>query len=168
MARLEIIEHPDPRLREVAKPVTTFDAALSNFIDDLFDTLYATGGMAFSAPQVGDGRRVLVMDLSEDRTDPQVYINPEELKRDAWGLVEESCLSVPGVVGNVMRGTKVRVRAQDRAGGPFEQDLEGMAAVCLQHEIDHLDGTLFIDRISFLGKWYLRLFSREYRKGAVA
>ncbi len=168
MARLEILEHPDPRLREKAQPVTVFDEELSRFIDDLFDTLYATGGMAFSAPQVGDGRRVLVMDLTKDRTDPQVYVNPEESLRSAWGLVEESCLSLPGVVGNVMRATKLRVKAQDRDGTVFERDLTDMAAVCLQHEMDHLDGTLFIDRLSFLGKLYLRLFSREYRKGNAA
>jgi peptide deformylase len=146
-----ILQYPDPRLREHSSPVADFDAELGRLVADLVDTLQATpSGIGISAPQVGDLRRVLIMDLSETRTEPEIYINPEILSRSTPGLVEESCLSIPGVVGNVVRSTELRVRALDAAGAPFERELSGMHAVCLQHEVDHLDGTLFIDRLPFL------------------
>jgi peptide deformylase len=160
MARLAILEYPDPRLRQSSRPVTAFNADLGRLIDDLFETLYGTTGIGLSAPQAGDLRRVLVMDLSGNATAPQVYINPEILASTMPGLVEESCLSVPGVVGNVVRATQVRVRAQDKDGKAFECDLEGMHAVCVQHEMDHLDGRLFVDRLS----WIRRLRARAAAK----
>jgi peptide deformylase len=144
---LTILEYPDPRLRDVARAVTVFDEALRRFADDLVATVAATTGFGLSATQVGDERRVLVVRLPDDPSGPQVFVNPEVLRRGAFGLVEESCLSVPGIVGNVVRATQVRVRAADPEGEVFERDLEGMHAVCLQHEIDHLDGKLFIDRL---------------------
>lgn len=147
MAERPILEYPDPRLRERSAPVASFDATVDRLVDDLFDTLYATSGIGLSAPQLGALQRVLVMDHSGNATAPEVYINPELLQRAAIGIVEESCLSVPGVTGNVFRATRARVRAQDRTGAVFECDLEGMPAVCLQHEIDHLEGKLFIDRL---------------------
>ena len=154
MPQLPILEYPDPRLRLRSEPVTEFDASLSRLIDDLLETLYATKAIGLSAPQANDRRRLLVTDLSGDASAPQIYANPEILSRAMPGIVEESCLSVPGVVGNVMRSTKVRVRAQDRSGETFERDLEGMDAVCLQHEMDHLEGKLFVDRLSPLRRLY--------------
>ena len=147
MPERPILAYPDPRLRERCAPVATFDTALARLVDDLFDTLYATSGIGLSAPQLGALQRVLVMDHSGSAEAPEVYVNPELLQRAAIGIVEESCLSVPGVTGNVFRATRVRVRAQDPTGATFERDLDGMPAVCLQHEIDHLDGKLFIDRL---------------------
>jgi peptide deformylase len=149
MARLQILEYPDPRLRQRSEPVTEFDGDVGRLIEDLFDTLYATKGIGLSAPQVGISRRVLVMDLSGSASEPQVYVNPDILTTGALGLVEESCLSVPGVVGNVVRATQLWVRAHDASGQAFERDLEDMHAVCLQHEMDHLAGRLFIDHLSF-------------------
>ena len=161
MTQLALIEYPDPRLRQQSAPVTLFDPELQRFADDLLETLHATGAIGLSAPQAGDLRRILVMDLSGNASEPQVYVNPEIVARAAPGLVEESCLSVPGVVGNVLRATQVRVRAVDLAGVPFERELEGMHAVCLQHEMDHLVGKLFVDRLSLFGRL-------RFRAGAAA
>jgi peptide deformylase len=159
MARLDILQYPDPRLRRPASPVTAFDGTLARTIGDLFDTLYATPGIGLSAPQIGDQRQVLVMDLSGNAAAPQVYVNPQILSKSAWGLVEESCLSVPGIAGNVIRATQIRVRAQDRNGDSFERELKGMEAVCLQHEADHLAGMLFIDRLSLLQRLRIRVLN---------
>lgn len=152
MTKRTILEHPDPRLRLPSAPVEEVDESVHELIDDMFDILTETGAMAFSAPQIDDRRQVLVMDLSGDGSARRTFINPHILKKGAWGLVEESCLSVPGVVANVIRATEVRVRARDRAGELFECDLSGMEAVCLQHEMDHLAGKLFIDRLSMFRK----------------
>ena len=157
MAILPILAHPDPRLRETAQPVTVFDAELARLVDDLSETLRASGGIGLAAPQTGDRRQVLVIDLSGGESPPEVYINPEIDPGSTRCLVEESCLSVPGVVGNVVRAISVRVSAQDTLGTPFERELEGMPAVCLQHEVDHLQGTLFIDRLPLLQRLRLRL-----------
>jgi peptide deformylase len=156
MARLPILEYPDPRLRVRCAPVTVFDQDLGRLIDDLLETLYGTTGIALSAPQTGDLRQVLVVDLSGTASEPHVYINPEILESAVPGIVEESCLSVPDVVGNVVRATQVRVRARSRHGETFERDLEGMHAVCLQHEMDHLGGKLFIDRLSLFRRLRVR------------
>jgi peptide deformylase len=156
MALLTILEHPDPRLRLHAEPVTRFDAGLSRLVDDLLETLYASNAIGLCAQQAHDLRQVIVMDLSGTASAPQVYINPQVLTGSRMGMVEESCLSVPGVVASVARHTRIRVRAQDRAGEYFERDLEGMDAVCLQHEMDHLVGKLFVDRLSWLRRQWLR------------
>lgn len=168
MAQRDILEYPDPRLNLPTNPVTAFDDDLGQLIDDLLETLYATNAVGLSAPQVNDRRAVLVLDLSGDASAPQVYINPEILAKTAWGLVEESCLSVPGVVGNVVRATEIRVRAQDRAGETFERDLTGMDAVCLQHEMDHLAGKLFIERLSFFRRLRIRAATARARRRSVA
>ncbi len=165
MPQLEILEHPDPRLRLKSAPVAAFDDDLGRLVDDLIETLHAKNGMGLSAPQVNDQRQIMVMDHSEDQSAPEVFINPEILKKSAWGVVQESCLSVPGVVGNVWRATRVEVRAKDRTGKVFEQDLQGMPAVCLLHEVDHLDGKLFIDRFSIIGKLRLRARARAQARG---
>lgn len=160
MARLPILEYPDPRLRLPSRPVEHFDGALHRLVDDLFDTLYDTTGIGLSAPQTGHLVRVLVTDLSGSCSDPRVYVNPEILQSGVPGLVEESCLSIPGVVGNVIRATRLVVRARDREGAPFQQELEGMDAVCLQHEVDHLEGRLFIDRLSLFRRIHLKASAR--------
>jgi peptide deformylase len=147
MSRLEIRRWPDPVLRRPTEEVTDFGPELSAFVDDLLETLYASGGIGLSAPQVGDGRSVMVMDLSGDASDPRVMINPEILEGDRRAWVDESCLSLPGIEGRIIRYTRLRVRARDRAGEEFETDLEDMYAVCVQHEVDHLEGRLFIDRL---------------------
>ncbi|MCU0975095.1 MAG: peptide deformylase [Steroidobacteraceae bacterium] len=157
MAILPILEYPDPRLRLRAEPVDAFDDDLARLVDDLCDTLRASKGIGLAAPQAGDRRRVLVMDLSGGAASPDVYINPEIHDPAVPGLVEESCLSVPGVVGNVVRATQLTVCARDRYGAAFERRLEGMHAVCLQHELDHLEGRLFVDRLSIFRRVGVRL-----------
>lgn len=158
MAKREVLTIPDARLRATARPVGAFDADLDALIDDLVETMQAAGAIGLSAPQLGDARRVAVLDVAQDGSDPLVFVNPEILaKGTAVGLVEESCLSLPGISGNVVRAVEVTVRAQDRDGRPFERALRDMEAICLQHEIDHLDGTLFVDRLSFLKRLALRL-----------
>ena len=156
MALLSILEYPDPRLRLLAQPVEAFDASLWRLVDDLCETLVVSKGIGLAAPQTGDRRQVLVIDLSGGEAEPEVYINPEILARTLPCLVEESCLSVPGVVGNVVRSSQVRVRAYSREGKAFERDLEGMPAVCLQHEMDHLVGKLFVDRLSLMRRLQFR------------
>ena len=168
MAQRDILEYPDPRLNLPTNPVTLFDDDLGQLIDDLLETLYATKAVGLSAPQVNDRRAVLVLDLSDDASAPQVYINPEILAKAAWGLVEESCLSVPGIVGNVVRATEIRVRAQDRTGETFERDLTGMDTVCLQHEMDHLAGKLFIERLSIFRRLRIRAAAARARRRSAA
>ncbi len=157
MAQLPVLEYPDPRLHTPCAPVTDFGPDVAELAANLLDTLYGSTGIALSAPQVGDLRQVLVMDLSEDHSAPEVYLNPEILARKKPGLVEESCLSVPGIVGNVVRHTQLRMRARDIHGDTIEKDLSGMHAVALQHEMDHLDGKLFIERLSWLRRLRLKL-----------
>ncbi|MFK7830291.1 MAG: peptide deformylase [Congregibacter sp.] len=157
MTVLTVLEHPDETLRRSSKAVTAFNDSLSSFVTDLFDTLKHSGGIGMSAPQLGRLERILVVSVPDDQYGPQVYINPELLKSSRRGLVEESCLSVPGVVGNVLRATRIRIRASDQHGVSFERELDGMHAVCLQHEMDHLNGKLFIDRLSWFKKLRLRL-----------
>lgn len=165
MTQLEILEYPDPRLQLKSQPVTVFDPSLWRLIDDLFETMYAAkSAIGLSAPQVNDLRRVMVTDLSGDASDPQVYINPEITKRALIGLVEESCLSLPGTKVNVWRAVNIRVRAQDRDGVYFERDLERMHAVCIQHEMDHFDGKTLVDRMSI----FRRLHFNWSRKRAIA
>jgi len=156
MAILDIIEYPDPRLRQCSVAVKTFDHGVRQLAQDLLETMYATSGIGLSAPQAGDFRRVLVMDLSDDHSCPKIFVNPEILQEDIPALVEESCLSVPDVVGNVIRSTRLRVRASDTDGQVFEEDLEDMHAVCLQHEMDHLEGILFVDHLSWFRRWKVK------------
>lgn len=156
MAVLKLLEYPEEALRQVSRPVQSFDSSLQGLVDDLQETLESSGAIGLSAPQTGVFERVLVVNVPGDDYGPQVYINPEILGSAKLGIVEESCLSVPGIVGNVMRATQVHVRAQDASGQPFERALEGMHAVCLQHEMDHLEGVLFVDRLSWFRKLRLK------------
>jgi peptide deformylase len=165
MSLRTILEFPDPRLRARAVPVTRFDPELSQLIDDLFETMYAAPGIGLAAPQVDVQLRLLVIDISEERNQPLVLINPEILAREGVAVTEEGCLSVPGVFDQVQRAAKIRVRAQDRNGETFERDYEGTLAVCVQHEMDHIDGKLFVDYLSDLKRERIRKKLEKERKG---
>ncbi|GAB3464991.1 peptide deformylase [Azotobacter salinestris] len=157
MAILNILEFPDPRLRTVAKPIEAVDDDLRRLIDDMFETMYAAPGIGLAATQVNVHKRLVVMDLSEDKSEPWVFINPEfESLTEELEPYQEGCLSVPGFYENVDRPQKVRVRALDRDGQPFELIAEGLLAVCIQHECDHLNGKLFVDYLSTLKRDRIR------------
>jgi peptide deformylase len=156
MALLPILEYPDPRLRTKAAPVTVFDAALRQRVDDMFATMYAAPGIGLAATQVDWHHRLIVIDLSKEQNQREVFINPEILSRDGAATGEEGCLSVPGIYDDVPRAERVRVRACDVEGNVFERDLEGMLAVCLQHEMDHLEGKLFVDYLSEMKRQRIR------------
>ena len=148
MAKLKILEFPDPRLRKKAVPVEKVDAALRTLIDDMFETMYAAPGIGLAATQVDVHRRFLVADVSSEKNEPWVLINPVILERDGVEVSEEGCLSVPGYYESVERAEQVRVRFQNRDGEEVEASFDGVLAVCIQHEIDHLDGKLFVDYLS--------------------
>lgn len=164
MALLPILEFPDPRLRTRAQPVEQVDASLRKLIDDMFETMYAAPGIGLAATQVNVHKRLLVVDVSESRKEPHVFISPEILTRDGAEETEEGCLSVPGVYDKVTRADRIRVRALDRNGKSFEMDAEGLLAVCIQHEIDHLDGKLFVDYLSELKRTRIRRKLEKDRK----
>jgi len=148
MAKLTILEFPDPRLRKKAVPVEAVDDALRTLVDDMFETMYDAPGIGLAATQVDVHRRLLVADVSSDRTDPQVFINPEILEKDGVTVTEEGCLSVPGYYEEVERAEHIKVRFLDRDGEERVEEYESLLAVCVQHEIDHLDGKLFVDYLS--------------------
>lgn len=151
MAILNILEFPDPRLRTIAKAVERVDDDLRQLIDDMFETMYDAPGIGLAATQVNVHKRLVVMDLSEDKNEPLVFINPEfESLTDEVDQYQEGCLSVPGFYENVDRPQKVKIKALDRDGQPFELIAEGLLAVCIQHECDHLNGKLFVDYLSSL------------------
>jgi len=157
MAKLNILEFPDPRLRTLAKPVETVDDEIRRLIDDMFETMYAAPGIGLAATQVNVHKRVVVMDLSEEKNEPLVFINPEfESLTEELEPYQEGCLSVPGFYENVDRPQKVRIKALDRNGQPFELIAEGLLAVCIQHECDHLNGKLFVDYLSTLKRDRIR------------
>ncbi|MES1927103.1 peptide deformylase [Salinisphaera sp. T31B1] len=156
MAILEILHFPDPRLREATSPISTFDDALSRFIDDMFETMYDAPGVGLAATQVGDTRRVAVMDCSDDKTEPLVMCNPEILWAEELETVDEGCLSVPEHYDRVKRYARLRFAAQDRHGERYEMDAEGLLAQCVQHELAHLDGGLYIDQLSRLKRERIR------------
>jgi peptide deformylase len=156
MAFRTILEFPDPRLRTRAQPVTRFDAALGTLVDDLIETMYAAPGIGLAATQVDVHQRVIVIDVSAEHNQPLVLINPQILAREGEASTEEGCLSVPGIFDEVKRAAKIRLRAQDRSGAAFEADYDEILAVCIQHEIDHLDGKLFVDYLSDLKRERIR------------
>jgi peptide deformylase len=164
MAIRIILEFPDPRLRTRAQPVTQFDSELGQLVDDLFESMYAAPGIGLAATQVDVHKRLLVLDVSEARNEPLVFINPEILSREGVAQNEEGCLSVPGIFDDVERAAKIRVRAHDRTGKVFERDYEEMLAVCIQHEMDHLDGKLFVDYLSDLKRQRIRKKLEKDRK----
>jgi peptide deformylase len=156
MARLQILEYPDPRLRTRAEPVTVFDQALAKFAADMLETMYAAPGVGLAATQVDFHKRLIVIDVSEGKDQAMVFCNPEILTSEGVGVTEEGCLSVPGIFDEVKRAAVIRARAQDVTGKTFEVQLDGLAAVCLQHEMDHLDGKLFVDYLSDLKRERIR------------
>ena len=168
MALLQILEYPDPRLRTRAEPVAVVDDELRRLIDDMFETMYAAPGIGLAATQVNVHRRLLVADVSEGHDDPRVFINPEILEKDGREISEEGCLSVPGFYEKVERAERIRVRALDRDGKSFEAEIDGLLAVCVQHEIDHLDGKLFVDYLSDLKRQRIRKRIEKNRKGQAA
>lgn len=161
MAKLEILEIPDNRLRTIAKPVEAFDDALVQLVADMTETMYDASGIGLAATQVDVHQRLLVLDVSETQDQPRVYINPEIISSEGSETCEEGCLSVPGIYAEVSRAERVRVAAQNPDGSAFEEDLEGMHAICLQHEIDHLDGKLFVDYLSPLKR---RMVTKKIEK----
>jgi peptide deformylase len=164
MTKLVILEYPDPRLRKKAAPVAQVDDALRQFIDNLLDTMYSANGVGLAATQVDVHQRVIVLDVSETRDQPLVLINPELLSKDGEGPGEEGCLSLPGIYDKLTRATHIRVRALGRDGQPFEMDAEGLLAVCIQHEMDHLEGKLFVDYLSELKRTLIRRRLEKERK----
>ena len=148
MAKLTILEFPDPRLRKKASPVEVVDDALRTLIDDMFETMYAAPGIGLAATQVDVHKRLLVADVSPEKDDPYALINPVILEKDGVAVTEEGCLSVPGFYEEVERAEHIRVRFLDRDGNEVEMEVEGLLAVCIQHEMDHLEGKLFVDYLS--------------------
>ncbi|MEQ9465753.1 MAG: peptide deformylase [Haliea sp.] len=157
MAVLDILEFPDPRLRTRAVPVEAVTDATRALIDDMFATMYAAPGIGLAATQVNVHQRLLVIDISEDHSEPLVFINPEVTVLDpTLGEYDEGCLSVPGFYETVERPQRISVTALDRNGESFTRELQGLLAICLQHEIDHLDGKLFVDYLSPLKRQRIR------------
>ena len=148
MAKLKILEFPDPRLRTKATPVDAVDDALRAVIDDMFETMYDAPGIGLAATQVDFHKRLLVTDISANGDEPHVLINPEIIEKDGVTFTDEGCLSVPGYYEEVQRAEHIKVRFLDRDGAETELDAHGLLAVCIQHEIDHLDGKLFVDYLS--------------------
>ncbi|MEJ0099725.1 MAG: peptide deformylase [Pseudomonadota bacterium] len=156
MARLTILEYPDPRLRTRAAPVTRFDAALKQQIADMFETMYAAPGIGLAATQVDWHHQLIVIDVSDEKNEPQVFINPQILSRDGKATGQEGCLSVPGIYDDVARAERIRLRYQDAEGTTHERDVDGLLGVCVQHEMDHLSGKLFVDYLSELKRQRIR------------
>ena len=162
MAVLTIIEYPDPRLRKVAAPVLAFTPEIERLVADMAETMYAAPGIGLAATQVDVHKRIIVMDISEARDHLRVFVNPEIIFSEGEAEREEGCLSVPGYYDKVTRAARIRVRAQDARGEAFELDAEGMLAVCIQHEMDHLVGRVFVDHLSPLKQ--ARLAARLRKK----
>lgn len=168
MALLEILLYPDPRLRQHAELVAEVNDEIRQLVDDMAETMYQAPGIGLAAIQVNVAKRVIVIDISEDRRDLRVFINPEITHRLGEQQIEEGCLSVPGVYAPVSRAEEVTVRALDRNGEPFELTVHGLLAVCVQHEIDHLDGKVFVDRLSRLKQDRIRKrLSKQSRRVGV-
>jgi peptide deformylase len=168
MALLPILEFPDPRLRTKAQPVEQVDAALRKLIDDMFETMYAAPGIGLAATQVNVHKRLLVIDISEKRNERLTLINPEIVSHSGLEETEEGCLSIPGIYEKVKRADSIRVRALDRDGKQFEMDADGLLAVCIQHEMDHLEGKLFVDYLSDLKRTRIRKKLEKDRKDKAA
>ncbi|UZR27848.1 peptide deformylase [Methylococcus mesophilus] len=164
MTILSILEFPDERLRKKAAPVEVFDDALRRTVDDMFETMYAAPGVGLAATQVNVHKRILVIDVSDEKNAPLCLINPELLGRSGNGEMEEGCLSVPGIFEKVCRAESISFRAQDRNGDFFEMSAEGLLAVCIQHEMDHLEGKLFLDHLSALKRQMARKKLQKERR----
>ena len=156
MAILNILHFPDPRLALPAKRVAQVDDSVRRLVDDMFETMYAAPGIGLAANQVDVQQRVVVIDVSEGKNEPRAFINPEILSKEGVGEMEEGCLSVPGIYEKVQRAERVKVRALNRDGQSFELQADGLLAVCIQHELDHLDGKLFVDYLSQIKRQRIR------------
>lgn len=156
MALLPILEYPDERLRTIAKPVETFDADLQRLIDDMFETMYEAPGVGLAATQIDFHRQLIVMDVSEDKDCPLVLINPRILEAEGTQTCQEGCLSVPTIFADVARAERVIVEALDRHGQLQRLDASGLMAICIQHEMDHLAGKVFVDYLSPLKRQMVR------------
>ncbi len=156
MAKRDILHFPDPRLRLKAAPVSEVDGEIRTLVDDMLETMYAAPGIGLAATQINVQKRVLVVDVSDDQSQPHALINPEILETSGAEEMDEGCLSVPGFYERVQRADHIRVRALGRDGEPFELNVDGLLAVCIQHEIDHLDGKLFVDYLSSLKRGRIR------------
>ncbi|KLD77616.1 peptide deformylase [Xanthomonas hyacinthi] len=167
MALLPILEFPDPRLRTKAVQVDPADVATPAFqrlLDDMFETMYEAPGIGLAASQVDVHQRFMVIDVSEEKNTPQVFINPHIVQRDGEQVYQEGCLSVPGIYADVTRADAIAVRYLDRHGQPQELSADGVLAVCVQHEMDHLDGKLFVDYLSPLKREMVRKKLAKARK----
>jgi peptide deformylase len=167
MAILEVLHYPDPRLRRTAAPVTHIDQAVRELARDMLETMYAEHGIGLAATQVGKLQRLVVMDLSEDHSEPRVLVNPEVLSAEGTEEMQEGCLSVPGFYETVQRAERIRYRHMTLDGELREEETDGLLAVCVQHEIDHLNGKLFIDYLSPLKRGRIRKKAEKQEKIAV-
>jgi peptide deformylase len=167
MALLQILAYPDPRLRKVAAAVPAVTPEIQRLIRDMAETMYAAPGIGLAATQVDVHKRIIVIDTSEARDDLKVFVNPEIVATEGEAECEEGCLSVPGYYERVRRAARVKVRAQDAQGQPFELEADGMLAVCIQHETEHLEGKIFVDHLSALKRQRLaaRLRKRQRLAG---
>jgi len=167
MALLNILLYPDTRLHKVAAPVTVFDASLKQLVRDLAETMYSAPGMGLAATQVDVHREVIVVDVSERRDSLVVLVNPEIVEASGVSDIEEGCLSVPGIYELVERAERVKVRAYDQNGNPFTLEAQGLLAVCIQHEMDHLKGKVFVEHLSQLKQQRIRAkLAKQLRKSA--
>jgi peptide deformylase len=166
MAVLSILEYPDPRLKKVAAPVTAFTPEIEKLVRDMAETMYSAPGVGLAATQVDVHKRVIVIDTSDAKDELRVFINPELVRAEGEAECEEGCLSVPGYYDKVTRAARVTVRARNARGEPFETDAEGLLAVCIQHEMDHLDGKVFVERLSPLKR--ARLLAKLRKKQKLA
>ena len=163
---LKILEYPDPRLRKTALPVPAVTPEIRKLIEDMAETLYAAPGVGLAATQVDVHKRIIVIDVSADRQELRVFVNPELISAEGEAEAEEGCLSLPGYYDKVRRAARVRVRALDARGEPFEFEAEGMLAVCIQHEMDHLVGKVFVDYLSPLKRARLMTKLRKKQRAA--
>ncbi len=168
MAILDILHYPDPQLRIRAQPVDKVTDEIRRLVDDLFETMYDAPGIGLAATQVNVHQRIVVIDITEAKNEPLTFINPQILQRRGEEEMQEGCLSVPGYFDTVRRAEWVQVRAQARSGEPFELETDGLLAVCIQHELDHLEGKLFVDYLSELKRKRLRKkLEKQVRQGTV-
>jgi len=156
MALLDILQFPDTALRKVAEPVADVDGRIDQLVSDMLETMYEAPGIGLAATQINIHERLVVLDITEECDDPLVLINPEILEQEGEQEMQEGCLSIPGIYENIKRASNIRLSAVDRAGEPFEMEAEGILAVCIQHEVDHLDGKLFVDYLSPLKRARIR------------
>jgi len=167
MAILNILNYPDERLRIEASPVENVDGRIARLVDDMFETMYVAPGIGLAATQVNVHEQIIVMDVAENKSQPLTFINPEIIARDGVQAIDEGCLSVPGIYEPVERARQILVRAIDKQGNPFEMEAEDLLAVCIQHEMDHLRGKLFVDYLSQLKRQRIRKKLQKQQKLAI-